>query len=94
PYTTVGDGTGKRYIIGAHNFALHVGVANPALRIKNINSIKNKKGIIYFENFHIDLFDGVDMVGNDSVELDSNESYITKVMYFRELKKCECDEKN
>ncbi len=88
PTPTVGDGLGSRYIMGADALAKHLGVVKKGSkqpnRINDISSIQNKVGIIYFENFHIDLWDGNEMVGNGEV----SDKYTSKPMYFKELGKC------
>ena len=86
-FSTVGDGLGNRYIMGAANLAAHLGVPTPKNRIDNISSAKGKEGIIYFNNHHIDLFDGNRMVGNGAV----TSNYTSKTMYFMEFPNgCKC----
>ncbi len=78
---TVGDGLGNRYILGAHKLAEHIGVTDQKYRITDIKCISGKKGILYFENYHIDLYTGSEMYGNGPISAD----YTSKTIYFMEL---------
>ena len=49
--------------------------------VDSISSIQGKQGIIYFENYHIDLFDGKGMIGNGQV----TPNYSDNKIYFKEL---------
>jgi len=82
PITTVGDGLGGRYIMGAASLADHLGVDGASYIVNDMSSIQGKRGIIYFENYHIDLYDGTNMVGNGGVTL----GYTDNKIYFMELK--------
>lgn len=91
-YQTVKDQCNKYYIISAHKLALHIEMAKSKYRIKNLKSIEGKQGLIYFENFHIDLWDDKKMVGNRDGHL-HNPDYETipsnnkdRAIYFMELK--------
>jgi len=66
-HTTVGDGLGNRYIMGAANLANHLRVASDKYLVTDLSSIQGQTGIIYFQNFHIDLFNGSEMVGNGPI---------------------------
>ncbi len=67
--------------MGAADIARHLGVIDNKFRISSLSSISGKKGIIYFDEFHIDLFDGSQLVGNGPVPI----YYQDKPMFFMEL---------
>ena len=79
---TVGDSNGNRYIMGAGNLARFLGVQSQKYLISDMASIAGKQGIIYFQNYHIDLYNGASMVGNGQV----TSGYTNKNTYFMELK--------
>ncbi|WP_248846343.1 T6SS effector amidase Tae4 family protein, partial [Pseudoalteromonas luteoviolacea] len=87
-FVTTGDGQGNRYILGAQNLALYLGVYDNANLVTNFTSIKGKQGIIFFRDpssggyNHIDLFDGSKLVGNGVIPSKAFKSSI----YFSELK--------
>ncbi|MBB6523442.1 T6SS effector amidase Tae4 family protein [Pseudoteredinibacter isoporae] len=78
------DGNGN-YIYGASDMARYIeGVLGSPLTVKNdLSNITGKTGIIYFENYHIDLWDKKAMVGNTG----SISNYIgKKKAFFWEVK--------
>ena len=81
-FVTVGDGHGGRYIMGADDLARHLGVATRENRVGDMSEVAGRQGIIYFENYHIDLFDGSEMVGNDGPVADA---YTERSIYFLDL---------
>jgi hypothetical protein len=68
---------------GAHKLAERLGLFPENNRyahmITSLDSIQGKTGIIYFENYHIDLWNKNTMVGNGDDEYDEK-------MYFLEVK--------
>ncbi len=78
-----GDGSGNYYVLGAAELADHIGVASSKYLVTDLSSISGKTGIIYFENYHVDLYDGSGMVGNRG----HTEQYFNKKStYFMEVK--------
>jgi hypothetical protein len=78
------SGIETRHVMGAHKLATHLGVVENGKIISDISEIKDKIGIIYFDNAHIDLWQGDEMVGNGALEPESELN--NKTMYFLELK--------
>jgi hypothetical protein len=78
------SGEENRYIMSAHKLATHLGVVENGKKISDISEIKDSKGIIYFENAHIDLWNKDRMVGNGQLEASSELN--KKTIYFLELK--------
>ncbi len=72
------DENGKIYILGAGENATALGMNSQEYRVKGLSDIAGKTGVIYYENYHIDLWDGRDMVGNPG-------SDYNKPMYFKEI---------
>jgi hypothetical protein len=78
-----GDGSGNYYVLGAAELADHIGVASSKYLVTDLSSISGKTGIIYFENYHIDLYDGSSMVGNRGY---TEQYFNKKSTYFMEVK--------
>jgi hypothetical protein len=65
--------------LGAGELAKQLGINWRAHQVLDSNQLIGKQGIIYFENYHIDLWDKYNMVGN------SRSFYGNKKVYFMEL---------
>lgn len=83
--STVGDGLGARYILGVEPLARRLGIIQNKYRIKNLSAIEGKYGIIYFENFHIDLWRADALIGNRYVLESVPFRYTRRAMWFMEL---------
>ena len=88
PYRTLSDKYGKRYLYRAKEMGKHLGLFQRKYRVTNLNSINGKHGLVYFENYHVDIIYAYGssgrpvMVGNG----DNVQRYKNKVrMYFKEL---------
>lgn len=59
------DNSGN-FIFGASNFANYMRLTNgdPEEVANDLSNIQGRKGVIYFDNYHIDLWDGTTLVGN------------------------------
>jgi len=73
----VKDTSGNNILIGAKEFGEAVGLKDPLYKVdthggENLDSIKGKKGWIYFDNYHVDLWDGNDMYANGPVPSDGH----------------------
>ena len=86
PYKTLGDRYGYRYLFRAKEMGKHLGLFQSKYRVENLNDIYGKNGLVYFENYHVDLiyatWSGPVMYGNgDYVQQYKNDAR----MYFMEL---------
>ena len=54
-YSTLGDKYGKRYLYRAKEMGKHLGLFNRKYRIYSLSDLKYKNGLIYFENYHVDI---------------------------------------
>jgi len=86
PYRTLGDKYGNRYLFRAKEMGKHLGLFKRKYRVYNIDDLRYKSGLIYFENYHVDLvYDygaGPTLKGNGSVIEEYMQNHRT---YFMEL---------
>ena len=56
----------NKYIFSASDLATVLGMYDMSHLVSSLESIKGKTGIIFWENYHIDIWDGEKMIGNGS----------------------------
>ena len=72
------DKNGNYYLKGAYELAAHLQISS--LKQYTPTTLQGKKGIIYFENYHIDLWNGLTMRGNGAI----TSGYTSKKIFFKE----------